>query len=355
MTRRQSRPADTPAPTEEAATTPAELELGGHPATSGHGAPADDACSVLWDLDGTSAFGTSAQAAFFVVVEQSGPWGRVAARESHLGADLGTELDSRCADAGGRLMLMRRPGGHADHDGPRRVLVAHAAVRADEAWLLSAEVARPGDLLELDWSALARGHRELVRASLPGGADAPPHLLICTNGRRDVCCAVRGRPLAAAAAAVSPDRVWEVSHTGGHRFAPTAVLLPWGQGFARLDETSARFALAASDTGHVPRELLGGIHDRGRSALTAPAQCAESHVRALSGETRLGALRAVPAVLEGDEPVVEVGHEDGRTWRVRVRRRPVGTQRPESCGKAAIDVLELTGEVVDGPGLPAPH
>jgi len=331
-----------------------EADLGRHPATSGHATPAEDACSVLWDRDGTSAFGTAAAAVFFVVLEQSGPWGRLAARDSHLGAELGAELDSRCADAGGRFMLIRRPSGHPDHDGPRRVLIAHAGARADDAWMVSADVARPGDLLELDWSALARGHRALVRASLPGAEDAPPHLLICTNGRRDVCCAVRGRPLAAAAARLGPGRVWEVSHTGGHRFAPTAVLLPWGQGFARLDETMAGWVLDASDTGHVPRELLGAAHDRGRSPLPAPAQCAESHVRALTAETRLGALWAVPSGnAEEADPVVEVVHEDGRSWRVRVQRRPTGARRPESCGKAAVEVQELVGEVIDGPELPA--
>lgn len=346
MTRRR-RPASVP-PLEDP-------DVGQHPYTAGHGTSAKDACSVLWDRDGTSAFGTSARAAFIVVIEQPGPWGRVAARESHLDAALGAEFDSRCADAGGRFMLIRRPGGHPVHDGPRRVLVAHAGARPDDAWLLSADLARPGDLLELDWSALARGHRELVRASLPGARDAPPHLLICTNGRRDVCCAVRGRPLAAALAKGETERVWEVSHTGGHRFAPTAVLLPWGQGFARLDEVTAGWALSASDTGHVPRELLGGLHDRGRSPLSGPAQCAESHVRALIEETRLGALWAVSDVGNEDETVIAVAHEDGRSWRVRVRRRPVGHQRPESCGKAPIDVLEYTGEVIAGPDDPAPH
>ena len=156
---------------------------------------------------------------------------------------------------------------------------------------------RPGTCSSLDWSALARG---TARSCAPPcrAEDAPPHLLICTNGRRDVCCAVRGRPLAAHAARLGPGRVWEVSHTGGHRFAPTAVLLPWGQTFARLDERTAGWVLEASDTGHVPRELLGAIHDRGRSPLPAPAQCAESHVRALIEETRLGALWAVPSAAD---------------------------------------------------------
>ncbi|WP_404387172.1 sucrase ferredoxin [Humibacillus xanthopallidus] len=326
-------PAPTPAPDEP-------LVLDEHPSTT-HGAPADDACSVQWDADGTSAHGTAAGADFFVIVEQSGPWGRDAARESHLDPLLGAELDARTSRAGGRFMLVRRPGGHPAHDGPRRVLLAHAGTAPDSpAWLLEAEVADPGELLGLDWGALARGSRALVAASLPGARDAEPTLLVCTNGRRDVCCAVRGRPLAAAAARVAPGRVWEVSHTGGHRFAPTAVLLPWGQTYARLDEQGAAWVLEASLSGHTPAELLGPLHDRGRSALAPAAQCAESHVRAELGETHLASLWASEPTPSDDASDVVVTHADGRRWRVHVARVPVARTRPESCGKKGIEVLE---------------
>jgi hypothetical protein len=324
-----------------------EPEHDEHPATTGYGTPASDACSVQWDHDGTSAYGTAATARFFVIVEQPGPWGRDAARESHLDRDLGAELDGRTSRAGGRFMLVRRPGGHPAHEGPRHVLVAHAGARPEDAWLLSAEVDHVGDLLGLDWGALARGSRALVQASLLGSRPAAPALLVCTNGRRDVCCAVRGRPLAAHAARIAPGRAWEVSHTGGHRFAPTAVLLPWGQTFARLDDRASEWLLGASETGHVPAELLGPLHDRGRSGVTGPSQCAESHVRAETGETRLAALWAdAPDVVDGGWDVI-VTHADGRRWQVRVTREPAGRTRPESCGKKAIEVLEHRATILE--------
>ena len=325
-----------------------------HPATTGHGEPASDACSVLFDHDGTSAFGSAARARFFVVVEQPGPWGRDAARESHLDRELG----GRTAQAGGRFMLVRKPGGHPASNAPRTVLVAHAGARPGDAWLLRASVRSIGDLLGLDWGALTRGSQAMVRASLPGAEPAEPTLLVCTNGRRDVCCAVRGRPLAVHAGRVAPGRVWEVSHTGGHRFAPTAVLLPWGQTYARLDDSSAEWVLGASATGHTPEELLGPLHDRGRSALEPAAQCAESHVRALLGETRLSALWAgAPEARPGsakdalppDAWLVPVTHEDGRVWRLRVERAAAGLTRPESCGKKAVPVHEYRVTVVAGP------
>ena len=40
----------------------------------------------------------------------------------------------------------------------------------------------------------------------------------------------------AALARVFPDEVWECTHLGGHRFAPTALVLPTGYSYGRLDQ-----------------------------------------------------------------------------------------------------------------------
>lgn len=317
-----------------------------HPATTGHARSAPGACSVLWEHDGTSAYGTAARAGFFVVLEQPGPWGRKAALESHLPRELGQELDERCSSRGGRFMLIRRPGPHVDRPAGHRVLLAHAGADQAAAWLVEAEVDSAEELLSIDWPALVAGRQDLLLASLGNATPGRPALLVCTNGRRDVCCAVRGRPLATAAADLEPERVWEVSHTGGHRFAPTAVLLPWGQVLARLTVETTAAVLRTSRSGHLPPELLGPVHDRGRSPLAAPLQAAESFIRHLVAETSLSGLttealppKAGAAPAGGEQPTLaQVHHQDGRTWHVQVVRRDTGRTRPESCGKAPVGV-----------------
>ena len=57
---------------------------------------------------------------------------------------------------------------------------------------------------------------------------------MCTNGRRDRCCALLGRPLAAEIVAAGHSEVWEVTHLGGHRFSPTMLVLPHGYAYGRL-------------------------------------------------------------------------------------------------------------------------
>lgn len=62
-----------------------------------------------------------------------------------------------------------------------------------------------------------------------------PTVLICTQGSHDICCGSDGARLAAAVGDLKPKpRLYRVSHTGGHRFAPTAMTLPDGRMWAYL-------------------------------------------------------------------------------------------------------------------------
>ena len=105
-----------------------------------------------------------------------------------------------------------------------------------------------------------------------------PILLVCTNGRRDACCALRGRALTLALADEHAERTWESTHLGGHRFAANLVCLPHGIVYGRVPpDAGARLAdlyLAGQ---------LDPEHLRGRSAWPAPAQVAEVELRGRLG------------------------------------------------------------------------
>lgn len=315
------------------------------------------ACSVLSADAGEPAYGTAARASFWVALEQPGPWGRRAAVDSHLDHDLGAWLDHAIAEAGGRFVLVRSPSAHADphHGLTQRVLVASS--RPGSSWLLTAAVTDPEELRRLDLEALAAADADGVARSLPGAVmTTEPHLLVCTNGRRDVCCAVRGRPVAHAAEAVHPGRVWETSHTGGHRFAPTAVLLPSGRTLARIGAADAIAALEAAAVRQMPATLVGPVHDRGLSALHPAVQAAESTVRAATGATGFDDLSACLDGGTGHGPdadhwQVVVRHREGREWRLQVRRVSSGPDRPASCGKPEEPQVRY---LVDQAGPPPP-
>jgi hypothetical protein len=86
-------------------------------------------------------------------------------------------------------------------------------------------------------SSLVEEARALVSATTPPADEGDPSsavadVLVCTHGRRDSCCGARGiellNELRRRPAFRAPVRLWRTSHTGGHRFAPTAIVLPAG-------------------------------------------------------------------------------------------------------------------------------
>ena len=257
-------------------------------------------CSQEWAE--LSAYGTAPVARFWLAIEQPGPWGRDAFTQSRLDPALGAALSARCSAAGGKALLLRHPASHAAVDGPRRVFLAGGG---DAPWLLSGTVDDPEVLLGLDLDQ-------------PGPPSVPwlttqrdPVLLVCSNGRRDRCCATLGRGVAGALEARFPGQVYECSHLSGHRFAATAVVLPLGHVVARLDDALGGEILDAAADGRLAAGALGPRHDRGRAHLSPEDAAAESATRFAHGDT------AVPP---------------GPGARVAVRRRAAQGPLAESCG-----------------------
>lgn len=291
------------------------------------------------DLDEPVA-ATAATARTWLLIEQPGPWGAKALTMSRLDPVVGRRLE-RLADAHGvRVALIRRPGRHADLHRPssHRVFAAHTAPH--DSWIRTASLTDPAELTELDFAALGGGGH----GGFGSAYDGPPLALVCTNAKRDRCCALYGLPLAAELAAAGGSGVWEVTHLGGHRFAPTMLVLPYGYTYGRVTAPHAKAVLEAARDG---RMVLDGC--RGRSAWERPGQAAELVLRALTAEDRASALtieRTDPAPGgSGDGWTVRVAHTDGRAWEVAVAQKASEPPRPESCG-AALGTparMEVTG------------
>ncbi|GAA5012502.1 sucrase ferredoxin [Kitasatospora paranensis] len=280
---------------------------------------------------------TAATAATWLLVEQSGPWGAKALVESHLDTAVGRALETAAAGTGVRVALIRSPGRHADAQAaPHEVIVAHTA--PGRSWVRRTAVTDPAELLALDLAALGAGEHGGLGTEHTGG----PVALVCTNGRRDRCCALLGRPLAAELAAAGHGEVWEVTHLGGHRFSPTMLVLPYGYAYGRLSGASAKEVLASTAAGHTVPEF-----SRGRSCWQRPGQAAEHAVRLATGETAADALTVEAERADGGGWAVEVRHTDGRRWLVPVTEGVSLPPRPESCGKAAGTPSRMTAGPVE--------
>jgi len=283
-------------------------------------------------MGGTATTGTT-----WLLLEQSGPWGAKALTQSHLDPELGRALESRSRGTGLRVALIRRPGRHADYPpaASRQVYLGHT--RPGHTWVRETTLADPAELLELDFAALGAGDHGGTGTAYRGD----PLALVCTNGRRDRCCALLGRPLAAELAGAGHATVWETTHLGGHRFSPTMLVLPYGYAYGRLSAQAAKEVLTATHEGRMVGEWC-----RGRSAWEPPGQAAELAVRRLTGEDRAEAL-TVRQTREPDGWAVTVSHRDGRSWAVRIAADVSEPPRSQSCGAelvtpARYDVRTIT-------------
>lgn len=258
--------------------------------TAEAGAPSPR-CSELSRLTHEPLHGTAPENAAWLLVEQGPPWGRDALLESGVDRAVAVRLAGRAKEAGLKVVLIRRPGERLQPPRRRR---AFAVWTGPGAFVQSLELADDAGLLELDLDRLAHGER------LPCGEETAAGLtLVCTNGRRDACCAVHGRRAADALAAVRPEELWECSHLGGHRFAATMLCLPSGACFGRLGPDSATRAAEALDAGHLDLRYL-----RGLAGQPAPVQVAAALLRERHGLTRLGDV--IPVWLREDDGEAEV-------------------------------------------------
>lgn len=243
-------------------------------------------CAAAAEHRADVRFASAPPAEQWFLIEHPGPWARLALAGSGLAPAVIGELGGWVERTGGRVVLIRRSGRRASA-GPRRWCHADA---------------RPGSE-SVRWGT-ADAEVDLVSAlhePTCGEPSSEPVYLVCAHGRHDACCALRGRPVAAALAAEYPERTWECSHLGGDRFAANLVVLPHGLYYAHVSPAAAAGLARSYDRGVLAPRWL-----RGRSSLPAPVQAAQHHLRLATGETGVDAY-----------PALAVGHPAPDRWEVR--------------------------------------
>ena len=232
-------------------------------------------CAFRAQLRGDPMRGTAFPAARLLLVEQPGPWGRAGLRESDFDPAVATAVEARAHEAGLRVIAIRRPG-RSPYATTRQWAYVDTRDRR--------QVVRWGD-----YGADA----ELLDLPLDGSVgrvDPDPLYLVCAHSKHDACCALRGRPVAGALAALRPGRVWECSHIGGERFAANVLVVPSGFVYGRVQADGVAQFVAAAEAGEVVAPLL-----RGRIGLAPVAQAALAFGYERFAVRRVEAVRVVSA------------------------------------------------------------
>lgn len=263
-------------------------------------------------LDNDPAGSSSAFTAFLLVTE-SGSWSRTAADDA-----VNAKLDPAAANW---------VQGNSDGLRPFAIRPVEGRRAAGGDSFLAGLVGDGDDLRGFDAPPAATDLAALARGELVGEPVAGPLVGVCTNGSRDRCCAIAGRPIAQQAVAeLGGEQVVEISHLGGHRFAGTLVVLPWGYSYGFLDPDSALAVLQDVADG-----LVHPTHLRGRANLSPAAQAAEIAWRRELGAAPPAAVSVVDEWADGDVTAV-TGNVDGRTETLRMRYRAGPTVTQTACG-----------------------
>jgi hypothetical protein len=284
------------------------------------------ACSDWARRQHLDPVGTAGSFRGYLLVEHPLPWPSDISELPQVAA-----LARLAAEAGLRAQAIfptLSPGG-ADDD--HRHLICYRG--SEPGWaapLVRSELrVRPEELTDAA-AALVGGPAPLV--TVPPAHEAAAGLvdvLICTHGRRDACCGAHGTELfaslvadvaarATAAAGAGAQghgqalRVWRTSHTGGHRFAPTALVLPSATLWAWADVALLRSAAA----------MTGPVDDlfaryRGCAVLGSPRQ--QALERAVWREVGWDLLQGRRRVSDQGDELVRLEAQEHGEWEAIVR------------------------------------
>jgi hypothetical protein len=256
-------------------------------------------CSPAVRSLGHPPIGTAPPRTSFLLVDVPLPWGRDIADDPTL-----APIRDAIARAAARGEPWRLQGAvPAVGDDLRRAVAHRLPLGPYDAHRRHEVTVAPHDVI--DAAVAMVDDREPPGAAETGEGE----LLVCTHGRRDACCGASGTALwkeLAAAPELLPagTRLVRTSHTGGHRFAPTAIHLPSGTSWAWLDAASAG-AVVRRD---VP---FGMVADRYRGSCglaTSAEQVVERAVLGVMGWSWLDGRRTGSTVIDGDRRQVELAY-----------------------------------------------
>lgn len=287
-----------------------------------------------------SMSGTAEHKKIYLVIEQPGTWGQDALIESSLPEGFGKALKEQINFPEVGIFLARRTDlvqQERRTTNRRRLWLAHTAPGGIR--MRSGSLDNITDVLRWDWPAIIRGELPAL-----GRRSADPVLFMCTNGKKDQCCAVHTRKIVDELRpnAELTGQIYEASHIGGHRFAPTGILLPFGIMVGRMNTDSTQDLLNDAWGGNIKPEYM-----RGRNAFPPFAQIAEVETRKQYGINQIDVLDVV--VMRSGKPIsassltaltaddkVQVRHIDGRSWNVQLEQTKTISRKMLCTGEESI-------------------
>ncbi len=234
---------------------------------------------------GEQIFATAPRCDVWMLIEYTGGWGNQALPESALQQPVIDSLQTwQASTPNAKILFIRRS---AAPENEYNLYVALS--REEDPVLYRVPFAQHHHLQSFDLDGLSRGESRFKRYRV-----AEPLFIVCTNGRRDLSCARYGPPVFTEFERAGVN-AWQSTHIGGHRFAATVAMLPWGVCYGYINPQDVSDVIVASQRGDVVLE-----HFRGRSCYEKPTLAADHYLREHLGLRALPGTRLLREEQSGD-------------------------------------------------------
>lgn len=274
-------------------------------------------CSTLSLEAHEPLYGSAPEKRVWLLLEYNRPWGAQAFAESDLPDQVKTRISGWLESLpNSNILLIRQPG-------QPNATLTFQVVFANESdpHAYAFELADYDDLLKIDMQALVKGD-----AAYAGHYSTGPLYLVCTNAKRDQCCAKYGVGLYNELQRYVGDRVWQCSHIGGHRFAPTSLFFPQGICYGRIQTANAGAMVEAHQQGRIFLD-----HLRGRVYYDSPTQAADYLLRAQRGVTAIDVVQHLETQTAGPNTWIVQFAVNGEKQSIRLNRVKTDAEIFTSC------------------------
>jgi hypothetical protein len=223
--------------------------------------------------------GTAVDNRVWFLLEYDRPWRAKATEDNELPREVQSWLDAQVALTKGRLQFIKQE--RRETGQPLAFYVVQAGERQPRMFRFQLEAY--ADLLQVDVTRLLASDGEYK-----GLQQVEPLYLVCTNGRRDRCCALYGLEVYYRLRKIAADQVWQTTHVGGHRFAANVLTFPDATYYGRMQTNDLESFYQARERGEMVLE-----HLRGRSCYREVAQAADYYLRRETEQRALDAFHLV--------------------------------------------------------------
>ena len=287
----------------------------------------ETACSTNSLVEGESLAATATHTRSWLLLQYEDAWEGKAFEASHLPQEVKTYLiEVQKLLEAPRLQLIK---------GKTKTTSPH----------ISFYVIRPNEDQPVMYRFQLEDYRDLLSLDIPAVLAGDPRyqsqqttrstFLICTNARRDPCCAHFGTAAFHKLAeyqekSMGKFDLWQTIHVGGHRFAPNMLYFPYGLYFGRMHPDHVKQVAARCLEG----QLSMGYY-RGRAEYREPLQAAEIYLRQQTGRLDIDAFHF--SGLDNPEADLWLVHfteqSNGRQYQLALHLEKTGGKVLQSCGE----------------------